>query len=437
MDAGHFDAKTAYAAVNTIRIDDLRPHIYRTHDDGKTWQEIVRGIPNDENVNVVREDPQRRGLLFAGTERGVYFSFDDGDQWQSLRLNLPATSVRDLIVKDDDLCIATHGRGFWILDNITPLRQLQPNDQKTALFKPQTAMRVRWNTNTDTPLPPDEPAGENPPEGAMIDYSLGEDARGPVTLEIKDSDGNVVRRYASTDPVPPEEERLKIPRYWVKQPRVLSSAPGLHRFFWDLHGQPLPHAEPQYPMTAIEHETAPQPTAPWMMPGGYSVSLTMGGQAFTQPLKLKMDPRVKALTADLQKQFSLSQTLYELREKLMPIGKDYEALAAALAEMTGSTGKKETQRQIAALRKNLEPLANSAAVRAGRPLELEVLGKVAKLFGDLQQVDLAPTPQQEAAVAELQHEAESVTERWKAIPGQISELNARLQVDGLAPIKLP
>ena len=152
MDASHFDAKTAYAAVNTIRLDDLRPHIYRTNDDGKTWQEIVHGLPDDENVNVVREDPERRGLLFAGTERGVYLSFDNGDNWQSLRLNLPATSVRDLIVKDDDLCIATHGRGFWILDNITPLRQLQPEQASTAqLFKPQTAMRVRWNTNTDTP----------------------------------------------------------------------------------------------------------------------------------------------------------------------------------------------------------------------------------------------------------------------------------------------
>ncbi len=177
MDASHFDAKTAYAAVNTIRLDDLRPHIYRTNNEGKTWEEIVRGIPADENVNAVREDTQRRGLLFAATERGVYVSFDNGDNWQSLRLNLPATSVRDLIVKDDDLAIATHGRGFWILDNITPLRQLSPNESgpaeagssggtsfrsstlKTQLFKPQTAMRVRWNTNTDTPLPPDEPAG--------------------------------------------------------------------------------------------------------------------------------------------------------------------------------------------------------------------------------------------------------------------------------------
>ena len=189
MDAGHFDANTAYAAVNTIRLDDLRPHIYRTNDSGKTWKEIVRGIPENENVNAVREDPQRRGMLFAGTERAVYVSFDDGENWGPLRLNMPATSVRDLIVKDDDIAVATHGRGFWILDNIAPLRQSEIASQETMLFKPQTAMRVRWNLNTDTPLPPDEPVGENPPEGAMIDYRLGANAGGPVTLEIKDCEG--------------------------------------------------------------------------------------------------------------------------------------------------------------------------------------------------------------------------------------------------------
>ena len=174
IEASHFDAQTAYAAINTLRLDDLRPHILRTRDGGKTWTETVNGIPTNENVNAVREDPVRRGMLFASTERAVYVSFDDGDHWQSLRLNMAASSVRDVIIKDDDLVAATHGRGFWILDNITPLRQV---DQKVTsadavLFKPQTAIRVRWNMNTDTPLPPDFPAGENPPDGAVIDYYL-------------------------------------------------------------------------------------------------------------------------------------------------------------------------------------------------------------------------------------------------------------------------
>src|SRR5579885_2905379 len=191
IDAGHFDANTAYAAINTLRLDDMKPHIYRTHDGGKTWTEIVNGMSDFGPVNVVREDPKRKGLLYAGTERQVYVSFDDGDHWQSLRLNMPATSIRDLIVKDDDLCVGTHGRGFWILDDIAPLRQIKPETVQAAayLFKPETAVRVRFSMNTDTPLPPDEPAGQNPPDGAIINYYIGPSSAGPVTLDILDSAG--------------------------------------------------------------------------------------------------------------------------------------------------------------------------------------------------------------------------------------------------------
>src|SRR5207244_4039463 len=161
------------------------------HDSGKTWTEIANAIPAGQIVNAVREDPGRKGLLFAGTEKGVYVSFDDGENWKSLRLNLPASSVRDLIIKGDDLVVATHGRGFWILDNIAPLRQFDANEIGDLLFKPQVALRVRANLNTDTPLPPDEPVGENPPDGAMIDYFLAGGATGPVTIEIKDSKGEL------------------------------------------------------------------------------------------------------------------------------------------------------------------------------------------------------------------------------------------------------
>ncbi len=437
LDASHFDQNTAYAAVNTIRIDDLRPHIYRTNDSGKTWQEIVHGIPGNENVNAVRTDPQRRGLLFAGTERAVYVSFDDGENWQSLRLNMPATSVRDLIVKDDDLAVATHGRGFWILDNITPLRQLQPNDEETRLFKPQPALRVRWNFNTDTPLPPDEPVGENPPEGAMIDYSLGKDVVEPVELEIRDDRGQTVRRYASTDPVPPPDPNLKIPRYWVRPPQALSSAPGRHRFFWDLRGAPLPGSDPDYPMTAVLHKTAPRPTAPWIVPGNYSVVLSAGGKSFTKPLPVKMDPRVKATTADLMKQLALSKTLFALRTKLQPIGKKYQALVTEVTKAKESAGENPIKEQIEALQKKLETFANPAGVRSGDPLELEALNKVEKLFGDLQEVDAAPTPSQQTAVTELQHDASAVTEHWKGIAPEVATLNAQFASAGLEPLKFP
>ena len=452
MDASHFDARTAYAAVNTIRLDDLRPHIYRTSDDGKTWQEIVRGIPADENVNAVREDTQRRGLLFAATERGVYVSFDNGDNWQPLRLNLPATSVRDLIVKDDDLAIATHGRGFWILDNITPLRQVAPNESgpaeagpsggtsfrssrlKTQLFKPQVALRVRWDTNTDTPLPPDEPAGENPPEGAMIDYSLGKDVSGPVTLEIKDGKGNLVRHYASTDPVPLPDPKLKIPRYWVRPSQVLSAAPGLHRFLWDLHGQPLPSAEAEYPMTAVAYQTAPEPTAQWVVPGNYSITLTSGGKTFTQPLTVKMDPRVKASAADLAQQFEFSKELEKMRAELEPIGKSYKALVSELDKTEEAAAAKGLREKIDTLRKKLESFANPAAVHSGGNRELDALNKVKKLFGDLQQVDAAPTPQQQAAVSDLQRAAPAVIKQWKAMPQEVAALNAQLEAAGLQPL---
>ena len=262
LDASHVDQKTAYAAINTLRLDDLHPHIYRTRDSGANWTEITNGIPENENTDAVREDPERKGLLFAGTERAVYVSFDDGEHWQSLRLNMGATSIRDLIIKGDDLCVATHGRGFWILDNITPLRQLQASITKSSahLLTPQTAIRVRWNTNSDTPLPPDVAAGENPPDGAMIDYYIGASTSGAVTLEIKDASGATVRRYSSNDPLPAQDPQLNIPPYWIRPAQKLTNEPGLHRFLWDLHYAPVPGVTPQYPIAAVYRNTAPEAT---------------------------------------------------------------------------------------------------------------------------------------------------------------------------------
>jgi photosystem II stability/assembly factor-like uncharacterized protein len=437
MDAGHFDANTAYAAVNTIRLDDLRPHIYRTNDGGKTWKEIVRGIPENENVNVVREDPRRRGLLFAGTERAVYISFDDGESWRSLRLNLPATSVRDLIVKDDDIAVATHGRGFWILDNITALRQLEIAGSDSFLLKPQMAWRVRWNLNTDTPLPPDEPQGENPPEGAMIDYRLGTNATGPVTLEIKDSKGAVIRRYASSDPVPTPDPKLKIPRYWVKPAQPLSAAAGLHRFYWDLHMEPLKEVEPDYPMTAVLQKTAARPTGPWVAPGEYSVVLTADGKTFGQPLTVKMDPRLKILPADLAKQFELSKALYETRATLLPIGKSFDALVAEVTKAKEKAGDQPIKEKIEALHKKLETFGDPAPSRPGQPLHFDVLTKVEQLFGHLQEADAGPTPQVESATLAVQRDAKTATERWQAIPAEVEALNGALETAGIEKIKFP
>ena len=242
MDAGRFDVRTAYAAVNTLRLDDMRPHLWRTHDGGATWTEIDSGLEDGGPTSSIREDPKRKGLLYAASERRVYVSFDDGDHWQSLQLNMAPSSVRDIIVKDDDLVAATHGRGFWILDDVTPLRQIDSTTagQDAVLFKPQAAYRVRWNTNTDTPLPPDEPGALNPPEGAIINYYLKGSAPGPVTLDVVEADGRVVRHYSSADPVVrPDPINGNLPLYWFRPPMVLSTEPGMHRFTWDVHYQPL------------------------------------------------------------------------------------------------------------------------------------------------------------------------------------------------------
>jgi photosystem II stability/assembly factor-like uncharacterized protein len=322
IDASHFDAGTAYAAINTFRLDDLRPHVYRTRDGGKSWKHITAGIPDGGIVNAVREDPKQRGLLFAGTEQATYVSLDDGENWQSLRLNMPATSIRDLVIKDDDLVVGTHGRSFWILDDITPLREMgtvpfsgtsSSAEKGTVpfLFTPAQAWRVRWNKNTDTPLPPDEPAGQNPPDGAIINYWLPADAR-EVTLEILDKAGSVVRRYASTDALSdPQAERVNFPRYWIRPPQKLSATRGFHRFVWDVHYPPPRTSQFSYPIAAIHRNTPRVPQGPWAPPGKYAARLTVDGTPQTRPLVLRMDPRVKTSAADLDRQFTLSKQLYD------------------------------------------------------------------------------------------------------------------------------
>jgi len=396
LDAGHFDAQTAYAAINTLRLDDMRPHIYRTHDGGKNWTEIVNGIPDGAPVDAVREDPKQPGLLFAGTEREVYVSFDDGDHWQSLRLNMPASSIRDLIVKDDDLVAATHGRGFWILDDITPLRQLKPAvaDASAFLFRPQTAVRVRWNMNTDTPLPPDEPAAQNPPDGAILDYYLA--ASGPVTLEILDGAGKHVRRYSSDDPVPPADPMLAVPTYWVRPPHPLSNAPGMHRFVWDLHYDPLPEARPNLPMQAIVHDTAPASIAPWAMPGVYTVKLTVSGQSHTQPLTVKMDPRVHA---ELAQQFVLSKQIYDDLQKAHKALDEIRKLPQGpkLAALVGEASR------------------GRGAPVVGPDTLTSVTAALTNLLRMIEGADVVPTTQAAAAVADRRKALATLLAQWKTM----------------------
>jgi hypothetical protein len=452
IEAGHFDANTAYAAINTLRIDDLRPHILATHDSGKTWTEIVNGIPPGQIINAVREDPERKGLLFAGAEKGVYVSFDDGANWESLRLNLPASSVRDLIVKNDDLVVATHGRGFWILDNITPLRQCSRRpaggvgasrseaataDAETRLFKPQTALRVRANLNTDTPLPPDEPAGENPPDGAMIDYSLSKDASGPITIEIKDDKGHLVRKYSSADkPVEANPQRLRIPSYWIRPPQLVSTKAGIHRFLWDMHYTPIAGVEPEFPISATYRNTAPQATSPWVASGDYTVTLTVDGKTFTQPLTVVMDPRVKVSAADLQDQFDFSWKLYQLRLKLAPIGEKFDEIAEQLTKLKARAAERpDVTQQLEAFGQTLM-IFGPPHPRPGAPPSFFVLDSTTHLFDDIQSADAAPTAATKAAATDLETKVGAAMGAWrKLLDSDVPALNQQLKQAGFPEIK--
>jgi photosystem II stability/assembly factor-like uncharacterized protein len=446
MDASRFDVATAYAAVNRIRLDDQRPHVYRTHDGGRTWQEIVRGLPDNAPVNVVREDPQRRGLLFAGTEQAVFVSFDDGDHWQPLRLNMPATSIRDLVIHGDDVVVGTHGRSFWVLDDITPLRQLDAEAAAAPahLFKPQVAHRVRWNLNHDTPLPPEEPAGQNPPDGAIINYYLKAPAD-TATLEILDAKGQLVRRYSSADkPEPVNEKDLDIPTYWVRPPRVLSAAAGSHRFVWDLHYPPPEGGRRSYPIAAIYHDTPSHPLGPWVQPGQYVVRLTAGGKTYEQLLTVKMDPRVKTPPEGLAQQFELSMQCYggvqQAREALAQVRK----LRAQVQERRQKAGEGALANALAEWDKKAAALEGAERRRGERPTGgtreptlAQQAAELQRLLDVLQGADVAPTTQAVAACAEAQKGLRELLARRDELTGpEVKGLNERLRKADLPPLAL-
>jgi photosystem II stability/assembly factor-like uncharacterized protein len=374
MDAGHFDTKTAYAAANTLRLDDMNPHLWRTHDGGKTWTEIDSGIAPGAVTNSIREDPRKKGLLYASTDTQVWVSFDDGDHWNSLRLDMPAISVRDVQVKDDDSCLCsdlvagTHGRGFWILDDVTPLRQAAEAAAASSayLFKPATGIRIRFDTNDPTPWPPELPAGENPPPGAIVDYYLPSSA-GEVKLEFLDGQGNVLRTYSSSDPVPspspatdpvaynklcqqtPNAPDCALPLYWPAPPQVLKTAAGMHRFTWDMHYEPQPGTRGRGfgEAGAVPHRTYPSVNSPWVAPGVYSVRLTADGKTQTQPIAIKLDPRVK-ITPDVQQIFTLTARMEN----------EARNVAAARAEALAMTEKVKAGPQANdALLKKLQEMA--------------------------------------------------------------------------------
>ncbi len=411
IDAGRFDVNTAYAAINTFRLDDLRPHIFRTHDGGKTWKEIVNGIPNGGIVNSVREDSQRKGLLYCGTEQAVYFSTDDGENWQPLRLNMPATSIRDLVVHNDDLVVGTHGRSFWILDDVTPLRQLNPQlaNTEAVLFAPQTATRVKRSVHTDTPFPPEEPAGQNPPDGAIINYYLKSKSASPVVLEIYDSANKLVRRFASDDkPLQVDFNRINPPDYWARPFQPLKNEAGMQRFVWNLQYMNPPADRYDLPISAVFKDTPFVPEGPTVMPGNYTLKLTVNGKTYTQTLKVRMDPRVLTPMAGLQQQFTLSIQAYEGVKQTYTMLDEVKKLQAKLK----AANNKDFDAKLNILL-NGERSATPALV-SNLPLN-RLNGSFAGLLDLLQDADVAPSTQAVAAAKDLQTALASAVKSWNEI----------------------
>jgi len=456
IDAGRFDAQTAYAAVNTIRLDDHRPHIYRTHDGGKTWTHITNGIADGSVINTVREDPKRRGLLYAGSENQVWVSFDDGDNWSSLRLNMPATSIRDLVVKDDDIAVGTHGRSFWILDDVEPLRQLRgaTASSEAVLFKPAAAYRFRWSKYTDTPLPPDEPYGQNPPDGAIIDYYLGANVSGDAKLEIVNPGGRVVRVYSSRDTSMAPADLGNVPAYWIRPTKVLSAAPGFHRFVWDVHFAPPAGTSAQpgsYPISATPGDTPREPRGPWALPGQYTIRLSVGGKTYTQPLTIKMDPRVKTSSTTLAQMHATSMRLFDAIASDSAITEQSRALRTQLRDArTRAASNADATRAIDAFEQQLNAIVGQAGGgRGGRgggrgggagaqPTLASMNGELLSMLNTVEDSDVAPTTTVSAAVANVEREFSALVFRWSSLRGQgLSQLNGALKAAGLGTISLP
>ena len=455
MDASHTDANEAYAAINTFHLDDLRPHILRTKDGGKTWKEIVSGIADGADINTVREDTKRRGLLFAGSETQVWFSIDDGENWHSLRLNMPATSIRDLIVKDDDIAVGTHGRGFWILDDITALRQWSEKAASDAvtLFKPQVATRVRYSMYPDTPVPPDEPYAENPPDGAIIDYYLKGDVSGPVTLEILGEKGRVIRKFSSDDPTPPVADVQNWPSYWFRPAQALSTKAGLQRWAWDLHFAPPAGAGCSLPISATPHNTKCEPEGPWVAPGRYTVKLTAGGNSYTQTFTVRMDPRVKTPVVALQQQYVLSLALYDAQYESAAMAAQARSMRVQLADR--KTKANAVAAQIDALDKKLADLAGpdqgggrgrgggggggGRGGRGGAPAPDSfgsIQGELNGPFGALQGADATPTTQVVAAANDRLAVFAALKGKWDAVvKTDLPALNAKLKAAGVEPVR--
>ncbi len=419
IEPSHFDADTAYVAIDRHRLDDRKPYIYRTRDAGKSWQLIVDGIRDGDFVNAVREDPKRKGLLYAATELGMYLSFDDGAHWQTLQKNLPRTSVRDIDVHGDDLVIGTHGRGIWILDNISALRQLDPSTASTTrLFAPATAIRYREAEFTGTPFPKDEPMAANPKSGAQIDYRLAEDSRTPTLLVIKDSEGALIRQWKSTD-IPAANDLSKIGSApeWIDQPTPLATSKGMHRFIWSLH----------YP-SATETKD-PYADGIWAPPGRYSAELTVDGQTYTQNFTVVADPRIDLQASAYKASFDLARKIEVLQVRISKASEEADTLRKSLSELRTATKDAAKRESLDAFETRLNaitgstPAANPFNAWSVPPKSTQSLSWLSRALGQLLNAvdgaDATPSADSQAGYEKLAALVVTTLEEWKRVNNDI------------------
>ena len=433
IEASRFDPALAYAAIDRHRVDDYKPYIYRTRDYGKTWQPITTGIA-PTSVNAIRQDTQNKGLLFAGTELGIYVSFDDGDHWQPLQLNMPVTSIRDMTIHGDDLIVATHGRSFWILDNITPLRQMdaQAQSANVRLFQPATATRIDNDGFLGSPPPPEEPTAKNPPDGAMIDFFLRLPAK-DVNLEIFDANNKIVRRFSSGQKQEEKRPPLAIAERWLPKPVVLENTSGMHRFLWDLRWSSSGTDE------SAEDEGPGAPRGPRVTPGSYQARLIVDGQTLTQNFKVVMDPRSQATRAELDEQLRLGLEIFgeahQARRTLAEIGAVKKRLADVKQQLAGKAPE--------LLAKVTTAEAAIANIEKGSKAPISTMGLEAASSGLASALRVVEggdrtVPSQ---VIELYQEADQAAKarlaEWKKLKStELVQLNEGLRKAGVTPIQV-
>ena len=438
IEPSHYDAATAYIAVDRHKLDDFHPFIYRTRDSGKSWTMIANGIPEGSYVRSVREDPVRKGLLYAGTETGVFFSIDDGENWQPLKLNLPTVPIHDLTIHGDDLVVATHGRSFWVLDDITPLRQIDTNsaNSEMILYKPQPALRIHYPDAIDRR----GPVGDVAPMGAILDYYFKTAPKDEVKLEIFDADNKLVRSLSSR-----EKKGFEQPPEWPDQVKEVTTIPagaGMNRYAWNLRleaPEPIPGA----------FYTGTGPRGPLALPGKYTVKLTVGNQSQTQPLEIVIDPRVRNLSpADLQKQFALQM---QVRDANTQLHQAVNQIRQLHAELKALHPRLESDPKLKALLEQANALDSKMTPVEEELIQVNMKGSEANLaFPDmlnesfdaftssLEAGDGAPTQQQYDVYKKLRSRLDQQLAAWKKVlASDVPAFNASIKQTDIPVLYVP